>query len=83
MRLPANAVIAREKVTIYLLVRQSRNDQSAFLEIGGFTNLNPDALIAEIDALSHQYDATQIDENKFGRYYEVIGILGDIKRVSP
>lgn len=75
MRLPPNAMIAREKVTSYLLVRQARSDKSTFLEISGFTSHNPDVLIAAIRALSIQCDATQIDENKFGRYYEVVGIL--------
>jgi len=75
MRLPANAAIARENVTNYLLVRRDRNDKSTFLKLGGFGNHNPDVLIAAISGLLRQNDATQIDENKFGRYYEVIGVL--------
>jgi len=31
MRLPADAIIAREKMTRYLLRRQERGDKSAFL----------------------------------------------------
>ena len=75
MKLPANAVIAREKVTEYLLVRQSRNDKSAFLEKGGYSPGNPDALIVGLKALQEQGDATPIDNNQFGVYYEVVGIL--------
>ena len=75
MKLPPNTVIAREKVTDYLLVRQSRSDKSAFLESGGYTLLNPDALISALDSLRERGDATQVDENLFGRYYEIVGVL--------
>lgn len=75
MKLPSNVIIAREKVTNYLLIRQSRSDKSAFLESGGFTVLNPDALIAQLAVLNEQNEAKQIGENKFGRYYEMAGIL--------
>jgi len=75
MKLPANAVIARKKITDYLLVRQNRSDKSSFLESDGFTVLNPDALVAELATLCDQGDAQQVDENKFGRYYEITGIL--------
>lgn len=75
MKLPANAVIARQKVTDYLLVRQNRGDKSAFLESGGFTTANPDALLAELASFCDRYDAEQIDENRLGRYYEISGVL--------
>ena len=75
MKLPANATIAREKVTGYLLIRQNRSDKSAFLESGGFTALNPDALITELGILLSKAEANQVEGNKFGRYYEIVGIL--------
>ena len=75
MKLPANAVIAREKVTDYLLVRQNRNDKSAFLEISGYLPANPDALISDLVGLREQNEAMPVDENQFGRYYEVVGVL--------
>lgn len=75
MKLPASAIVAREKVTEYLLVRQSRNDKSAFLEKGGYAAGNPDALILGLKALQGQDDATQIDDNQFGIYFEVVGVL--------
>ena len=75
MRLPSGAIISREKVTEYLLVRQSRNDKSAFLEKGGYSSGNADALIAGLKALQEQGDATQVENNQFGVYYEVVGIL--------
>lgn len=62
-------------MTDYLLVRQNRSDKSAFLASGAFTTLNPDALLSEIGAQPHRHEATPVDENEFGRYYEVVGIL--------
>jgi len=42
MKLPADAIIAAEKVTRYLLVSQTRGDKSAFLARGGYTIENAD-----------------------------------------
>jgi hypothetical protein len=75
MKLPANAVIAREKVTDYLLVRQNRNDKSAFLETSGYSPANPDLLISGLVWLREQNEAVPIAENQFGRYYEIVGVL--------
>ena len=75
MKLPADAVIARSKVTDYLLVRQDRGDKSAFLERGGYSPLNPSQLIADLIRLARESDAVLVEENEFGRYYEVLGFL--------
>jgi hypothetical protein len=75
MKLPREAAIARAKVTDYLLVRQSRGDKSAFLESVGYSLINPGQLIADLHRLAGETEATQVDENKFGRYYEVVGTL--------
>jgi hypothetical protein len=74
MKLPASSIIAREKVTEYLLVRKSRNDKSAFLEKGGYSPGNPDALIVGLKELQELGDAILVDDNQFGVYYEVVGI---------
>jgi hypothetical protein len=75
MKLPADAIIGRDKISHYLLVRQSRSDKSAFLEKGGYSLANPDALISSVAAIRDSNEAQQIDENKFGRYYEIVGVL--------
>lgn len=75
MKLPTHAIIAREKLTGYLLVRQVRSDKSGFLGSGGFTILNPDALMGELEMLRDASEANQVDDNKFGRYYELVGVL--------
>jgi hypothetical protein len=41
MKLPADAIIAREKLTRYLLVRQARGDKSAFLAQAGTRSTTP------------------------------------------
>lgn len=40
MKLPQDALVAPEKITHYLLIRQNRSDKSAFLEKGGFSLLD-------------------------------------------
>jgi len=75
MKLPPDTVIAPEKVIDYLLVRQSRSDKSAFLASGGYTLANPQALLVSLGALRDHGDAVPVDENKFGRYHEIVGVL--------
>jgi len=75
MKLPPDAVIARSKVTDYLLVRQDRGDKSAFLERAGYSARHPDLLVADLFRLSREAPAELVEENRFGRYYQVVGIL--------
>ena len=75
MKLPASARIPREKITGYLLVRKQRNDKSVFLEKSGYYPESADALIADLARLRDGNDATEVDNNQFGCYYDVIGIL--------
>ncbi|MBL8131037.1 MAG: hypothetical protein JNL42_04200 [Anaerolineae bacterium] len=75
MRIPQNALILREKLTDYLLVRKSEDDKSQFLGQAGFTMESADALEAAIRRHIATYDA-QIDRsNQFGEYYVVHGEL--------
>ena len=48
MKLPADAIIAAEKVMSYLLVSQTRGDKSAFLARGGYTIENADQLLHDL-----------------------------------
>ena len=48
MKLSADAIIAAEKVTRYLLVSQTRGDKSAFLARGGYTIENADQLLHDL-----------------------------------
>jgi hypothetical protein len=48
MKLPADSLIAREKLTRYLLVRQTRGDKSASLARAGYTLETADQLLDDL-----------------------------------
>ncbi len=74
MKLPANTIIVREKVTRYLLVPQARGDKSGFLERAGYTREDADQLLRDL-RLQLPLDAVPTKSNKFGQYYEIRGSL--------
>ncbi len=74
MKLPANTVIVREKVTRYLLVPQARGDKSGFLERAGYTPEDADQLLLDL-RLQLMLDAVSTKSDKFGQYYEIRGNL--------
>ncbi|MCY4526438.1 MAG: hypothetical protein OXB89_07495 [Anaerolineaceae bacterium] len=80
MKLPADRlIIARRKLTDYLLVHRQKNDKSIFLLACGFTLNEADALKA---ALIHQATTCEILEiyrNDFGLVHEVQGNLTALK----
>ena len=71
MKLPADAIIAAEKVARYLLVRQTRGDKSAFLARGGYTLENADQLRNDLRTQLLPLDATPLHSTKFGEFYEI------------
>ena len=75
MKLPANTLVAREKVTGYLLVPQPRGDKSAFLERAGYTQENADQLLSDLRAQLLPLEAVPGKSNSFGQYYETRGSL--------
>jgi len=75
MKLPADATIAREKLTRYLLVRQARGDKSAFLAQAGYRIENPDQLLDDLRAQLLPLDATPLHSTEFGEFYEIRGKL--------
>ncbi len=74
MKLPANTIIVREKVTRYLLVPQARGDKSGFLERAGYALEDADQLLRDL-RLQLPQDAVPTKSNKFGQYYEIRGSL--------
>jgi hypothetical protein len=74
MKLPANTIIVREKVTLYLLTPQARGDKSGFLELAGYTPENADQLLRDL-RLQLSLEAVPTKSNKFGQYYEIRGSL--------
>ena len=75
MKLPADAVIRREKITEYLLVPQARGDKSAFLSRAGYTRENPDRLLHDLRAQILPLEALFLRRNNFGEYLEIRGSL--------
>ncbi len=76
MQIPAQeAIIAREKLTQYLLVPRLEDDKSKFLAQGGFTLENPDDLEGAIRSLPENHDTVPDRSNEYGDYYGVVGSL--------
>jgi len=75
VKLPADTVIAMDKLTRYLLVPQARGDKSAFLAGAGYTRDNAEQLLRDLRSQILPLDATALESNKFGQYYEIRGKL--------
>lgn len=75
MNVPADATIAREKLTQYLLAPRARNDKSRFLARAGFTQANPDALEAALRRQAAAAEAQIERQNVHGIYLNVRGNL--------
>jgi hypothetical protein len=75
VKLPADAVIAFEKLTKYLLVKQARGDKSAFLAEAGYTSANPEQLLQDLRTQVLSKEAVPIGITKFGELYEIRAVL--------
>ena len=75
MKLPPNSLIPTEKITRYLLVPLARGDKSAFLARAGYTLENPQQLLDDLRTQILPLDGAPAGENKFGRYFEIRGLL--------
>jgi hypothetical protein len=82
MKLPADATIAREKLTRYLLVPQGRGDKSAFLARAGYTMANANQLIEDLREQLLPLDAKPLHCTAFGDSYEIRGILHGPNRIT-
>jgi hypothetical protein len=71
MKLPSDAVIAPEKLTSYLLVKQAHGDKSAFLATAGYTLANSEQLLHDLRRQVLSQDAALLGETKFGQFYEI------------
>lgn len=75
MKLPPDSLIARAKVTHYLLVPQPRGDKSLFLELAGYDSSLADQLINDIQVLPCNAEISELTEH--GQFYEIICPLTD------
>ena len=72
---PPDAIIASDKLTRYLLVRQPRGDKSVFLAAAGYTIQNVNQLLHDLRTQILPLDAAPLEFGKFGQYYEIRGTL--------
>ncbi len=76
MKIPAHeAIVPRDKLTRYLLVRRVEDDKSRYLEKAGFTQDNPDDLEEALHKLLVDNEAVEEQSNIYGQYYRVEGEL--------
>jgi hypothetical protein len=75
MRIPADAKIASEKLTRYLLVPRPVNDKSRFLFRAGFTRSAPAVLETAIRQLADESAARENGFNDYGTFWRVTGML--------
>ena len=75
MKLPQDSLISTEKITRYLLVPLARGDKSAFLARAGYFLENSRQLLNDLQNQILPQDASVAHENKFGRYFEIRGLL--------
>ncbi len=75
VRIPDDAIIPREKLLLYLLIPQLKNDKSKFLAQCGFTPQNPDLLEEAIRQLISENEAILDRQNAYGAFYRVQGDL--------
>jgi hypothetical protein len=73
VRLPANTVIAEEKLARYLLLPQARGDKSVFLAKAGYGIGTIDRLLQDLRTQVLPLEAVLLASNQFGRYYEIRG----------
>ena len=75
MRLPADSVIARDKVFRYLLVFRAKGDKSKLLARAGYDLSNGEQLIEDLRAQILPLDAMPTERTEHGQFYEIRGSL--------
>jgi hypothetical protein len=84
MKLPENTLIAREKLTDYLLVLRKRNDKSQWLAQAGYTLENWEKLETDLRNQILSTDATPIEKTEYGQMYEINGeLVGPNGKILP
>ena len=71
MKLPANAVIAREKLTGYLLRKLPENDKSGFLAQAGYTPDNAGHLETDLRNQILIQEAAFMEPTEYGDKYSI------------
>jgi len=83
MKIPADAIIADDKLTGYLLVPRPRDDKSRFLAQAGFSQQNPQVLRGAIRRLVDSSEAVEDGVNDYGLFLRVEGdFVGPLASLS-
>jgi hypothetical protein len=75
MKLPADTIIARRKVTEYLLRHRKEDDKSGFLALAGYTQEHADRLLSDLRTQLLRLDAELFDQTEYGPKYRIRGTL--------
>ena len=75
MKLPANTLIAPEKLTQYLLIVRKRNDKSKWLAQAGYTFENWRVLEKDLRLQILSLEALPTESTAYGQMYEIRGDL--------
>ena len=75
MKLPANAVIASEKLTGYFLRKLPENDKSGFLALAGYTLKNPEQLASDLRDQILTRETEFMEATEYGDKYSIRGEL--------
>jgi hypothetical protein len=75
VKLPADVVIAQEKLRHYLLLPREENDKSKFLAMAGYTLANWETLDHDLRQLAITQDISITEPSLYGTKYEVCGQL--------
>ncbi|NOZ60682.1 MAG: hypothetical protein GXO74_03280 [Calditrichaeota bacterium] len=75
MKLPADSIIAHEKLTSYILAPRKRNDKSKWMAQAGYFLENWRELEHDLRRQILSLDATPIDKTEYGQLYEIKGKL--------
>jgi hypothetical protein len=71
VKLPPDSVIARAKITHYLLVPLARGDKSGFLKLAGYDASLADQLVDDIRTQVLGCDAVATERTVHGQYFEI------------
>jgi hypothetical protein len=83
MKSPTDGIIARSKLTDYLLRPLEKDDKSGYLAAAGFTQENPDALENAIRAATASGEAMMDRHDRFGMFYRIRANLKGPAGVIP
>jgi hypothetical protein len=75
VKLPADVVIAQEKLRYYLLLPREENDKSKLLATVGYTLANWETLDHDLRQLAIAQDISNTEPSLYGTKYEVCGQL--------